>query len=241
MSALEVLHVDNHVLAVAKPAGLASVPDASGDASALDLARAFVEREFGKPGRAFLGVVHRLDRPVSGVLVFARTSKAAERLSAAFRERRASKLYWGVVAGAPEQPGGVLDQWLEKDRQRNRVRVVAPGSPGWPHSHRAPGAQRARTEWRLLESRAGRSLLELRPLTGRPHQLRAGLASLGMPLLGDLKYGAPAALADKSIALHARALAIPHPTRDERLELAAAPPVLECWSFAACDRSPGAG
>jgi 23S rRNA pseudouridine1911/1915/1917 synthase len=215
---LDVLHVDNHVLAVAKPAGLLVAPDATGDPSLLELARAWVRAEFAKPGDAFLGLVHRLDRPVSGVVVFGRTSKGASRLSEAFRARDARKTYWGVVAAAPRGGEGVVDQWLAKDAARN---VVAGD----------PGAQRAVTRWRVLEERPGRALLELVPETGRPHQLRVACATLGTPLLGDVKYGARAPLADKSVALHARSLAIAHPTLPEPLDLVAPAPALDVWDF----------
>lgn len=223
---LIVLLADNHLLAVAKPAGLPTVPDASGDESLLDHARAWVKRAKQKPGAAYLGVVQRLDRPVSGVVVFARTSKAAARLSAAFRSREVEKVYWGVSALEPAEPEGVLEQWLLKDHERNVVRAL---------THERQGAQLACTRWRVLEragsGRGARILLELRPETGRPHQLRVAAATLGCPLLGDLKYGARAALADKSIALHARELELPHPTRGERVRLACGPPELALWRF----------
>ena len=223
VSELRVLHVDNHLLVVAKPAGLPVVPDESGDESLLERARAWVQREFGKPGKAFLGVVHRLDRPVSGVVVFARTSKGAQRLSQAFRSRAVEKVYWGVSAVAPRSPSGRLEQWLWKDRERNVVRVL---------ERERPGAQLAITAWReVARAGGGRCLLELRPETGRPHQLRVAAASLGAPLLGDLKYGAREGLPDRSIALHARALELPHPTRRERLRFECPAPELDVWRF----------
>jgi 23S rRNA pseudouridine1911/1915/1917 synthase len=221
-----VLYSDNHVLAVRKPAGLPTVPDASGDESLLERARAWVKREKSKPGAVYLGVVQRLDRPVSGCVVFARTSKAAARLSAAFRTREVRKVYWGVCAVSPAEREGVLEQWLLKDARSNRVRALA--GP-------RPGAQRARTSWRVLATRtAGRDkgcLVELLPETGRPHQLRVALATLGAPLLGDLKYGASEPLPDQSIALHARELELPHPTRGERLRVECEPPELALWRF----------
>ena len=146
---LSVLHCDNHVLGLCKPAGLPTVPDASGDESLLDRAKAWIATEFAKPGNVFLGVVQRLDRPVSGVLVFARTSKAAARLSAALRERGAEKVYWGVGEGEAREDAGVLEQWLEKDEARNRVRAFAEPNASGKH---------ALTRWRVIERRPGRTL-----------------------------------------------------------------------------------
>jgi len=229
-AALDVLYVDNHLLVVDKPAGLPVVPDASEDASLLDRARAWVKREYDKPGNVFLGVVHRLDRPVSGVVCFARTSKGARRLTDAFRARRVDKVYWGVATRAPREAQGVLVQWLVKDRARNVVRAVEPARA------RALGAKEARTTWRVLARASGRVLLELAPETGRPHQLRVAAASLGCPLAGDLKYGADAPLDDRSVALHARRLALDHPTRDERLSFEAPPPAHAVWRFDAPER-----
>jgi 23S rRNA pseudouridine1911/1915/1917 synthase len=217
-----VLQADNHVLVLAKPAGMPSVPDESGDRSLFEWAKAWVKREKGKPGAVFLGVVHRLDRPVSGIVVFARTSKGAARLSEAFRSRAVEKLYWGVSASAPREAEGVLEQWLLKDEARNLVRAVA---------GERPGAQLARTRWRVLARAGERVLLEFRPETGRPHQLRVCAATLGSALLGDLKYGARTPLVDKSIALHARALEFPHPTKPERVRLECEPPALAEWRF----------
>ncbi|MFN0007383.1 MAG: RluA family pseudouridine synthase [Planctomycetota bacterium] len=221
---LRVLHCDNHVLGVVKPAGIPTVPDSSGDESLLDLAKAWVRAEFEKPGNVFLGVVHRLDRPVSGVLVFARTSKAAARLSVSLRERSAEKIYWGVGEGEAREDSGLLEQWLEKDPARNRVHAF--------REARAT-AKRALTRWRVLARRPGRTLYEFVPETGRPHQLRVCAASLGTPLLGDLKYGAREALPDASVALHARALTIAHPTLGTPLRLLAAPPALPVWEITA--------
>ena len=228
MIAPAVLYVDNHLLAVDKPAGLPVVPDATRDESLLDRAREWVRVEFEKPGRAWLGVVHRLDRPVSGVVLLARTSKAAARLTRDFREQRAAKVYWGVVRGRPKARAGELEQWLFKDPVANRVRVV---------EKPCAGAKLARTRWEWLEESAGQSLLEFRPASGRPHQLRVAAASLGHPLLGDIKYGAEVPLGDRSVALHARSLSVDHPTRPERVRFEAPPPDTAVWSFPTCRRA----
>jgi 23S rRNA pseudouridine1911/1915/1917 synthase len=219
---LEVLYSDNHLLAVAKPAGLPVVPDESGDESLLERAKAWVKQELSKPGEAFLGVVHRLDRPVSGVVLFARTSKAAARLSEQFRTGAARKLYWGAAARAPREREGELVQWLVKDAERNLV--VDAG-------RETRDAKRAVTRWRVAGEQAGLVHLDLAPRTGRPHQLRIACASLGCPLLGDLKYGAERPLEDRSIALHAAELVVEHPTRREPVVLRAEAPERDWWAF----------
>ncbi|MDP6941316.1 MAG: RluA family pseudouridine synthase [Planctomycetota bacterium] len=208
MSELKVLFVDNHILMVAKPACLPVVPDSSGDESLLDQAKAWVKEKYNKPGNVFLGVVHRLDRPVSGVVCFARTSKAASRLSESWRNNNVRKVYTGLGLGAVLEDSGSLTQWLLKDRDRNIVRVVEPETDG---------AKKAETEWKVLRRKTGKVLLELIPVTGRAHQLRLAAASLGAPLEGDLKYGAERALPNRSIALHAGELEVPHPTKEERV------------------------
>ncbi len=222
MSGPRVLWCDNHVLALAKPAGLPSVPDASEDPSALDWGKEWIKRTYSKPGEVFLGVVHRLDRPVSGVLCLGRTSKGSARLTAALVERVVRKAYLGVVAGDPGA-GGELEQHLLMDPHANRVAVVEAGRAG---------ARVARTRWTRLAARGGRALLRLEPLTGRSHQLRVACASLGTPLLGDLKYGAERALEDRSIALHSHEFEAPHPVRRSPLLLRAAPPRAPWWDLA---------
>jgi 23S rRNA pseudouridine1911/1915/1917 synthase len=173
-----------------------------------------VAREKHKPGAVWLGVVHRIDRPISGVVLFARTSKAAARLSSQFRERGVVKRYLAVGEGRVEGRAGELRQWLVKDQAARRVRAAARASPG---------AREAVTRWRVLAERDGRTLLALEPLTGRPHQLRLAAATLGAPLSGDVKYGAPAPLPDRSVALHALSLEVEHPTLATRVGATCAP------------------
>jgi 23S rRNA pseudouridine1911/1915/1917 synthase len=229
---LHVLYSDNHLLVVAKPAGVPIVPDSSGDESLLDQARRWVELTFEKPGRAFLGVVHRLDRPVSGVVVFGRTSKGAARLSAQFAGTGVQKIYWGIMGRAPQGQEGILKQWLHKDRAANRVHVVG---------QETPDAREAVTRWRQLALDGERALVEFRPATGRSHQLRVAAATLGSPLLGDLKYGAGTPLPDRSIALHAQSLGFEHPTREQSLRFATPPPELEAWNLPLCQEARQAG
>ncbi len=231
---LEVLHADNHVLAVAKPSGVPVAPDDSGDESLLDQAREWLARERHKPGRAFVGLVHRLDRPVSGLVVFACTSKGASRLAAAFREGRAKKLYFGLGCRALSPRLGNSGDWrgyLRKDHERNTVETCA--------AH-AAGAKAAHTRW--WARRAGENeavtCFAFEPHTGRAHQLRVTAAELGAPLLGDLRYGAREALDDASIALHAAELEVPHPVLDQPLRLSAALPARAWWSGFSDPRPP---
>ncbi|MBK8180771.1 MAG: RluA family pseudouridine synthase [Planctomycetes bacterium] len=212
MAAWAILHDDNHVLALLKPAGVPSVPDDSRDESALDAAKDYVKHRHRKPGAVFLGVVHRLDRPVGGVLVFARTSKAASRLSEQFRSGRARKTYLGLGEGLTGGREGLLEQWLLKDEARNVSSVVDAG---------VPGAKEARTRWRVLGVSGGKTLFEFRPETGRSHQLRLAARTLGAPLAGDLKYGARAPLEDGNLALFALRLELVHPTTQAPLVLEA--------------------
>jgi 23S rRNA pseudouridine1911/1915/1917 synthase len=222
VAALDVLLLDNHLLAVAKPAGIPVVPDASGDASLLELAKTWLKAELDKPGAVFLGVVHRLDRPVTGVVLFARTSKSAARLSAQFRSRAVRKTYLALLEGDVRGEEGEIEQWLVKDERANRVGVA---------SSNAVGALRATTAWRVLARREGRTLVRFEPATGRPHQLRLAAAEgLGAPILGDLKYAAQRPLADRSVALHAWKLSLEHPTRRAPVDLLGPIPASAWWS-----------
>lgn len=216
--ALDVLYEDNHLLAVSKPAGLLSQPDATGEASIIDLAADYLRHKYQKPGNVFVGLVHRLDQPVSGVLLLARTSKAASRLSEQFRAGRVRKLYWAEVEGlVPEASGTWIDALL-KDPTRNQVAVSDPARD-------REGTKAARLEYRVLAREGGRTLVELEPHTGRAHQLRVQLSSRGFPIVGDRKYGARSSLraADGGfrIALHARFLTVEHPTRGEPVTIEA--------------------
>jgi len=220
---LLVVHAEASWVAVGKPAGMPVVPDDSGDRSLYDEVRAWAKRRRQSGDEDFVGVVHRLDRPVSGLVLFALTRAAAASLSEAFKKRRMQKLYWGVVEGRPRGLGGRCELWLRKHPTRNTVRATV---------GRAPDADRAETEWQLLDALPGRTLIALRPQTGRSHQLRVTAQHLGTSLIGDLKYGAERALSDGSIALHALGLRGPNPTGGAPLDLALAPPDTRVWTAA---------
>lgn len=219
MTGLRVLYEDNHLLAVMKPPGLLTQGDKTGDTTALQAGKEYIRATSNKPGNVFLGLVHRIDRPVSGVLVFARTSKAASRLARSFHDRKVEKSYLAVVLGRFEEEAGELEGFVERTHLRSRLAKAESSK-----------AKLAMLSYRLLSSSGEFSLVEVVPRTGRHHQIRLQLSAAGHPVVGDLKYRAPRTLPDKSIALHAARLSFPHPVRDEIVTISAPPPDGEPWS-----------
>lgn len=221
---LEIVYEDNHCLAVNKPAGLLAQGDVTGEPCVLDEARAYLKVKYAKPGNVFVGLVHRIDQPTSGVMLLARTSKAASRLSEQFREGSIEKVYWAIVEGRVPAGSGEWRDALLKDETRNVVSVVPPGTPG---------ARPAALAYRVLGSTGRTSLLEVRPLTGRSHQIRVQLAARGLPIVGDRKYGAVTRLlatdGEPRVALHARSLTFSHPTRREAISATAELPADWPW------------
>jgi 23S rRNA pseudouridine1911/1915/1917 synthase len=214
LSEADILYEDNHCLAVCKPAGRLST-HFDGREETLDRdVKAYLKEKYAKPGNVFLGVVHRLDRPVSGVLLFARTSKAAARLAQQFREGSIEKVYWAIVEGPVQKEAGTLEDWLRKDERIRRVEVVEP---------RSEGARQALLHYQRRNQLGDLTWLEVRPQTGRTHQLRVQLAHHGHPICGDAKYGAVHTFAP-GIALHARSLTFLHPVRYEPITLTAEVP-----------------
>jgi 23S rRNA pseudouridine1911/1915/1917 synthase len=210
-SDLDVLFEDNHCLAVAKPAGVPSTHYEGREETLDRIAKTYLKDRYQKPGNVFLGIVHRLDKPTSGVLLFARTSKSAARLARQFREGSIEKVYWAVVEGEVDRQAGSLEDWLLKDEQRGRVEIVEP---------RTPGSRQALLHYHRRAVHGGLTLLEVRPQTGRTHQLRVQLAHHGHPIVGDARYGAVRTFAP-GIALHARSLTFLHPIRTEPIVLTA--------------------
>lgn len=207
----EPLYLDNHLLVVVKPAGMLSQEDRTGDLDLVTAAKAYLKARFDRPGNVFVGLVHRLDRPVSGVMVLARTSKAAARLSEQFRTRTVAKHYLALVEGTLAGSGRRTD-WLIKADEA--VRVVPPGTPG---------AREATLSWSARWTDGRRSLVRVRLETGRAHQIRVQLAARGHPIVGDRRHGATSDWRRGAIALHAAALEVEHPTQRVPLRLAAAP------------------
>jgi 23S rRNA pseudouridine1911/1915/1917 synthase len=215
---LEVLFEDNHLLAVNKPAMLATMGVAGDRPSVLSAAKEFLRRKYQKPGNVYVGIVSRLDGPVTGVILLAKTSKAAARLSEAFRSRAVRKVYWAIVEGEVAPASGELEHHLRKDERHRKVHATHAG---------AEGAQRARLTYYTLRSAGGLTLLEIEPETGRKHQIRVQLSKEGWPIVGDLKYGGREAFSS-GIALHARALEFEHPVRREPLHIEA--PLSKAWT-----------
>jgi 23S rRNA pseudouridine1911/1915/1917 synthase len=214
---MQILYEDNHLLVVDKPPDLPTQGVLPGAPSLVSQAKEYIRRKYRKPGNVYLGVVSRLDSVTSGVIVLARTSKAAARLTEQFRSRNAEKTYWAIVAGKPDPAAGEMLDWIAKNEREQRMAVVSRGSPD---------AREARLSYGTVKSIDGVSLLEVRLETGRKHQIRLQLASRGNPILGDAKYGSTRRFA-AGIALHCRRLVLEHPVSKQRLKFEAQPP--EAW------------
>ncbi len=208
----QVLYEDNHLIAVQKPHGMLTQGDETGDVNLFDAVKKLIKERDNKPGNVFLGLLHRLDRPVGGVVLFAKTSKGASRLSEQFRVHTIEKVYWAVVEKTVTGQGSIV-QWLVKDERRNIV---------MPYTREVSGSQRAELTYRVLQGCEDCSLVEVRPKTGRPHQIRVAMASKLAPIVGDVKYGARASL-EGNIALFARSLSFAHPISGERVTVTAEP------------------
>lgn len=213
---LQILFEDNHLIAVNKPAGYLSQGDQTGDFTLVDAVKAYIKDRYQKPGEVFLGLVHRLDRPVSGVLLFARTSKGLTRMNDLFRDRKVEKVYWAIVGQQPDPTEATLKGYIYKDTAKNKAKVLPKAD-----SNRYQGAKKAELSY-TLKGRLGNSiLLEVHPKTGRSHQIRAQLSHNGTPIRGDVKYGFPEPNEDGNIHLHSRSLSFVHPVKKEPVTITA--------------------
>lgn len=212
---IEILYEDNHILAAVKPPGVLSQGDRTGDPDMLGILKEDIRQRHNKPGNVYLGLVHRLDRPVGGVMVFAKTSKAASRLSDQMRQGKFEKTYLAILKGVPPEIEGIFEHFFIKDRGKNKAITVAGGDEG---------GKRALLKYSVLESKKGMSLVQIDLLTGRPHQIRAQFAEEGYPLVGDVKYGGWARGEKMDIALWSYSVSFLHPVRREPAAFECPPP-----------------
>jgi len=219
---LDIIYEDNHVIVINKSASDIVQGDKTGDETLPDRIKAYLKAKYDKPGNVFCGVVHRLDRPTSGAVVFARTSKALERLNLQFRDKETNKVYWAITEKRPDEHEGTLINFLKKNEKQNKSYV---------HATEVPGSKKAILHYKYLLSSDRYHLLEITLETGRHHQIRCQLAAIGCPIKGDVKYGAKRPNPDGSISLHARLLSFQHPTTKETLSFTASVPQDAVWKF----------
>ena len=220
MSDLSVIYEDNHILVVNKTAGVLVQGDQTGDKSLVDIAKLYIKNKYQKPGDVFLGLVHRLDRPTSGVIVLARTSKALKRLNKQFKDRVPKKIYRAVVSGTPKS-SAKLEHYLKKNSSQNK---------SFHYNEITPNTKHAILHYRHVESLKSYHVLEVELETGRHHQIRAQLAAVGLHIKGDLKYGSKRTNPNGSIHLHARSLLFVHPTKKEEMKFVASYPNDPIWN-----------
>ena len=216
-----VLYEDNHLIAVKKEPGSIVQSDKTGDETLAEEVKAYIKRKYKKPGDVFLGIIHRLDRPVGGVIVFARTSKALTRMNELFREKKISKTYWAIVEEKPPREDGQLVNWLKKNQEKNRSRA---------YDIEVKESMKAELTYRLMGRSKHYYYIEVHPKTGRHHQIRVQLAHLGCKIKGDVKYGAKRTNKDGSIHLFARSLSFIHPVKKEKLIIRSNPPMDPLWN-----------
>jgi 23S rRNA pseudouridine1911/1915/1917 synthase len=216
----EILYEDNHIIAVNKRSSDLSQGDISGDESLDNKLKKYIAKKYNKPGKVFLGVVHRLDRPVSGVIIFARTSKALGRLNKIFQSREVKKIYWAIVRERPPGDQGTLVHFIKKNEKQNKSYV---------YDHQVTGSKEASLSYRIMARSERYYLIEVELHTGRHHQIRAQLSAIGCPVKGDLKYGFPRSNNDGSISLLARRIDFIHPVSQKKLSIIAPFPPGDIW------------
>ncbi len=217
---MQVLYEDNHIIAVNKAVGEIMQIDKTGDKPLDVLLKEYVKKKYNKPGEVFMGVVHRIDRPVSGVVLFARTSKALARMNEMFQEKTVEKIYWAIVKERPVKLEDTLTHYLVRNTKSNKTIT---------YSKEVPDSKKAILHYKLLASSEMFHLLEIRLETGRHHQIRCQLSSIGCPIRGDLKYGFPRSNKDGGISLHSRKVTFQHPVKDEVITIIAPPPKDKLW------------
>ena len=216
----DVLFEDNHIIIIQKTAGIPTQGDETGDISLFEMVQQYIKVKYNKPGDVYLGLVHRVDRPVSGLVMFAKTSKAASRLSEMFREHTIEKTYLAIVANQPPKEEDTLTNYIWKDKEANRA---------YCYNKEKKGSKKAVLDYRQLQQVGKEYLLEVKPHTGRSHQIRAQLANMGCPIVGDIKYGSKVNVEDRSICLLARRLKFIHPVKKTPLEIVSRTPEGKFW------------
>lgn len=217
---MEILYEDNHIIIVNKAAGEIVQGDKTGDKPLSELLKEYIKKRDSKPGNVFMGVVHRLDRPVSGVVMFAKTSKALSRLNAMFAAGDVHKTYWAITRNAPSETEAVLTHWITTVERSNK---------SYASAQPKPGAKEARLSYKLVAKSDRYNLLEVNLMTGRKHQIRVQLSSIGCPVKGDLKYGDKRSNPDGSISLHARRISFVHPVSGKQIDVTAPVPDDTLW------------
>ena len=220
LTSADIIFEDNHIIIVQKPAGMPTQGDESGDTSLFELVQQYIKKKYNKPGDVYLGLVHRVDRPVSGLVMFARTSKAASRLSEMFRERTIEKTYLAIVDTQPLILEDTITNYIWKDKEANKA---------YCYNKEKSGSKKAVLDYKQVQAVGGNFLLEVKPHTGRSHQIRAQLASIGCPIIGDNKYGSSITLEDRSVCLLARRLKFIHPVKKTPLEVVSKTPTGRFW------------
>ncbi|MCO6499810.1 MAG: RNA pseudouridine synthase [Vicingus serpentipes] len=221
---IEILYEDNHIIAVNKKSGDIVQGDKTGDTPLSDIVKSYIKIKYNKPGEVYLGTTHRIDRPTSGIVLFAKTSKALVRLNKMFHDKEIQKTYWAIVNNKPPKQEGKLIHYLKKNEQKNKS--VA-------YDQELKGAKKAELTFKVIHQYENYYLLEINPLTGRHHQIRIQLSSINSPIKGDLKYGASRSNPDASISLHARKIEFVHPVKNEPLKIIApANPKDPLWKIA---------
>ena len=218
---LQVLFEDNHIIVVNKRPGDIVQGDKTGDKPLSEVVKSYLKEKYNKPGNVYLGVVHRLDRPTSGIVLFAKTSKALPRLNKLFQEKAAQKTYWAIVKNAPPKKSDTLVHFLKRNPKQNK---------SYAHIKEVPESKKAILEYRMLKELDNYFLLEVDLHTGRHHQIRSQLSAIGSPIKGDLKYGFDRSNKDASIHLHARELKFIHPVKKEEIQIIAPPPDEVLWN-----------
>lgn len=217
---MQILYEDNHIIVVSKTSGEIVQGDKTGDKTLCDSVKEYIKEKYAKPGNVFLGIAHRLDRPVSGIVIFAKTSKALSRLNNMFRDGEVHKLYWAITQNMPQKEEDTLTHWIVRNEKQNK---------SYAYDREKPGSKKAMLHYKVISSTDNYTLLAVNLMTGRHHQIRCQLSAIGCPIKGDLKYGSRRSNNDGSISLHARKVEFVHPVSKQPMCIEAPVPDDKLW------------